>query len=287
MLYTQVPANTFETLQMNAGIITDNFTPATGVIGNILGATTGGLTFNSNPEYTDFGADIDNVHANTWQLKHISGYDPALSGNFMSITSLLAKMLAGAGAYATGDTTHIIPSHKLTEDDFKDFWAIGDYSANNNGVGTAGYVAIHIMHGLNTGGFQWSSTKDGKGQFAFDFHGHYDMTDIDTVPFEIYVKAGTGTLAALTVTSVAGTETGDTKITVSGYTLGSGESYVYKTAESTAPSVAWGDNVSTWTALTSGSDITPTSGHTKITVAVKDSNGEAVGSGSATLTVNS
>ena len=30
-------------------------------------------------------------------------------------------------------------------------------------------------------------------------------------------------------------------------------------------------------------DITPASGHTKITVAVKDSNGKAVGAGSATL----
>ena len=46
------------------------------------------------------------------------------------------------------------------------------------------------MHVLNTAGMQWTTTKDGKGQFAFDFHGHYDLTDITTVPFEVYVKAG-------------------------------------------------------------------------------------------------
>ena len=27
--------------------------------------------------------------------------------------------------------------------------------------------------------------------FAFEFTGHYSIDDIDTVPFEIYVKAGT------------------------------------------------------------------------------------------------
>lgn len=286
MQYTQVPANTFDTLQMNAGIVTDDFTPATGVIGNILGATSGGLTFNSNPEYEDFGEDIDNVPANTWQLKRVKRYDPAINGNFVSVTAALAKMLSGAGAFATGDDTHFVPTHKLVAADFIDVWVIGDYSAVNEGATTAGYVAIHIMNGLNVAGFQWSTTKDGKGQFAFDFHGHYDMTNIDQVPYEIYVKGGTGTLTSLTVASVAGTAAGDTKITVSGYTLGSGESYVYRTAADTAPSVAWGDNVSAWTALTNGGDITPASGHDKITVAVKASNGRAVASGNATITVN-
>jgi len=191
MQFTQVPANTFDTLQMNAGIMADEFAPATGVVGNILGATTGGLTFNSNPEYEDFGEDIDNVPANTWQLKRVSRYDPAISGNFVSITAALAKMLSGAGGFATGDETHIVPSHKLVKTDFKDFWVIGDYSAINEGAATAGYVAIHIMNGLNTAGFQWTTTKDGKGQFAFDIHGHYDLENIDTVPYEIYIKAGT------------------------------------------------------------------------------------------------
>ena len=57
--YTQVPSDTFEKLQLNAGILVDGFTPATGVIGNILGATTGGIQFSTNPEFTDFGEDIE------------------------------------------------------------------------------------------------------------------------------------------------------------------------------------------------------------------------------------
>lgn len=199
MYYTQVKADTFETLQMNAGILVDEFTPSTGVIGNILGATSGGLSFASNPTYVDLGSDIDNCPENTWQLKRVQSYDPVISSTFRSISAALAKRLNGAAKYgttgtgqtATDDTTHVIPTHELTEDDFDDFWVIGDYSDKNDGAGTAGYVAIHIMNGLNTSGFQMTTGKNEKGNFPFELHGHYDYEDVDTVPYEIYIKAGT------------------------------------------------------------------------------------------------
>lgn len=191
MQYTKVPADTFSTLQINAGILTDDFTPSTGVIGNILGATSGGLTFNANPEYEDFGEDVDNVPANTKQLKRVVAYDPAVSGNFVTVSAALAGQLSGPGAFATGDTTHYVPEHGFATSIADDLWIIGDYSDKNKGATTAGYVAIHLKDAINTAGFQWTTTKDGKGQFAFDYHGHYDLTDPDTVPYEIYVKAGT------------------------------------------------------------------------------------------------
>ena len=188
MQFSQVPADTFSTIQMNAGILVDNFTPNTGVIGNILGATTGGLTFNANPTYEDFGADVDNVPANTKQLKRVTAYDPAVSGNFVTMSAALAAKLGGLGTSSSGKFT---PAHGFVTEVVDDVWIIGDYSDKNTGAANAGYVAIHIIDALNTAGFQWSTTKDGKGQFAFDFHGHYDIASPDTVPFEIYVKAGT------------------------------------------------------------------------------------------------
>lgn len=188
MLYTKVPEDTFSTIQMNAGVICKTFDPATGVADNLMGATTGGFQFNANPEYTDFGEDIDNVPANTWQLKRISRYDPAASGNFVTLSPALAAALTGGADVST--TTHIVPRESLKQSDFQDVWIVGDYSDHNDTAGSAGFVAIHIKNALNTSGFQWQSTKDGKGQFAFDFHGHYDLTDIEDIPFEIYVKAG-------------------------------------------------------------------------------------------------
>ena len=92
-----------------------------------------------------------------------------------------------------------------------------------------------------------------------------------------------GKFDTLTVGSEAGTAQGDTKLTVAGHTLESGESYVYKTNASAAPTVKLGDDLTGWTAWDGDDDITATTGH-KITVAVKGADGTAVAAGSATVT---
>lgn len=195
MKFTKLPPDTFQKLVLNAGILVDAFTPATGVIGNLMGATTGGITFNSNPTYTDFGEDVDNCPNNTMELKRIDQFDPAMSGTFLTLTAAVVKDLIGAADIAVGDNTHVVPRDHLIEDDFKEVWWIGDYSDINNDGGTgssqsAGFLAVHLMNSLNTGGFQITSSKNAKGQMAFDFHGHYSLENIEEVPFEVYCKAG-------------------------------------------------------------------------------------------------
>lgn len=92
-----------------------------------------------------------------------------------------------------------------------------------------------------------------------------------------------GKLDALTVVSEEGASSGKTALTVSGHTLAAGEGYVYKTNASAAPAVALGDDLSSgWTSWDGEADITATTGH-YITVAVKDTNSEAVAGGSTTV----
>lgn len=92
-----------------------------------------------------------------------------------------------------------------------------------------------------------------------------------------------GKFDTLTVESEAGTAVGDTKLTVAGHTLDSGESYVYKTHATVAPTVKLGDDLTGWTAWDGDDDITATTGH-KITVAVKGADGKAVAAGSTEVT---
>ena len=194
MKFTQVPTDTFENLVLNAGILVDEFTPSSGVIGNILGATTGGIEFSTNPTYTDFGEDIDNVPANTKQLKRLQSFDPAMSGTFLTVDTAAVKSLIGAADIGTSDTTKVVPRNQLLDADFEDVWWVGDYSDKNvddESTHTAGYIAIHLMNALNIAGFKITSSKDNKAQMAFEYHGHYDISNISTPPFEIYVKAGT------------------------------------------------------------------------------------------------
>ena len=186
MKFTQIPTGTFEQLQMNAGILVKTFTPNTGTIGDLLGATTGGVSFADSVSYTDFGEDIDNCPKNTLELKQIESREVTMSGTFVTVTAEMAKKLAGA---ADISGTKITPRDVLTSADFEDVWWIGDYSDVNTGA-NAGYLAIRLMNTLNTGGFQITSTDKGKGQFAFTFMGHYSINAQDVVPYEIYVKAG-------------------------------------------------------------------------------------------------
>ena len=94
-------------------------------------------------------------------------------------------------------------------------------------------------------------------------------------------------LEEITVTSAAGTASGDTKITVSGYTPGSGESYVYKVGDTTAPTVRYGEIPDyTWTAWDGSADITATTGK-KITIVSVNADGKAVAAGNATVTAKS
>lgn len=190
MKFTKVPVDTWKTIQLNAGILVDQFTPATGAIGNILGATSGGVNFNSNPTYVDFGDDVDNVPANTKELKKLQGFDPAMSGTLITCTAAGVKRLLAAADIDTNDTTKVIPRAVLKTTDFHEVWWIGDYSDENEDE-SAGFIAIHMKDSLNTTGFQIQSSKNGKGTMPFEFHGHYTLEDLElNPPFEIYVKAG-------------------------------------------------------------------------------------------------
>lgn len=190
MKYTQVSSTAFEKLQLNAGLLMTSFTPSSATAANIFAATSGGVTFASNPQYVDFGEDIDNVPANTKQLKKIDHYEPRMSGTAKTIDSDTVAYLEAASTKTTASgVDKFVPRHDIAATDFHDLWWVGDYT-QYNGATNGGFIAIKLINALNTGGFQVKSNDDGKGDFSFDFLGHYDISSPDTPPFEIYVKAG-------------------------------------------------------------------------------------------------
>ena len=190
--YTQVPADTFKKLAMNAGIMAKSFNPSTGAVSGILGATTGGISFQATPEYQDFGDDVDNMPKNTMEMKQITDITVQASGTLLTIDNTTAKSLMAAADIDVSDTTKIIPRMNLKSTDFEDIWIIVDYSDENTGE-NAGYVAIHLMNALNTGGFQITTADRAKGQFPFTYQAHYSLDEPEKIPYEVYVKGGDGT----------------------------------------------------------------------------------------------
>lgn len=188
MGYKLIPADTFKTLQMDAGVLVADFSAATKTIAakDVLCATTGGINFTDTPTFSDQGEDIDNCPTNMLELKHLDSHEVKMSGTALTITPTFANRLAGASDVATASgVSSLTPRNSLdTAKDFSDLWWVGDY-------GTGGFVAIHLMNALNTSGFALQTTNNGKGQFAFEFTGHYSIDDQDKVPYEILICDGT------------------------------------------------------------------------------------------------
>lgn len=189
MKFTKIPETTFEELQLNAGVLLKTFDPESGTIdeASIVGATTGGVTFEATPEYVDFGEEIDNCPKNMKELKKLSKWEILMSGTYVTVNAEQVKKLIGA---ADVSSTKITPRNDLLDTDFSDIWLVGDYS-DKNGTTNGGYIAIHMMNALSNAGFKMQTTDREKGQFEFEFMAHYSMANQEQVPFEIYVKAGT------------------------------------------------------------------------------------------------
>lgn len=185
--FTQIPVETFNQLQINAGMLLSAFDPATGPKeSDKLGATTGGINFTTSPEFTDFGEDIDNCPKNMMELKRQNSVEPKLSGTFVTLNTSGCKRLIGACDVSTEDPNKLIPRRDLLPDDFQDIHWVGDYGATDGS-----YVHIKLMNALNTAGFQLQSTDKAKGQFAFEFTGHFSMEAQDVVPYEIEIVSVT------------------------------------------------------------------------------------------------
>ena len=189
MKYTKIPETTFQNIQLNAGVLLSAFNPESATVADesIIGATTGGINFTATPTFSDFGEDIDNCPKNMKELKKLDSWEISLSGTYVTVDANAVKALVGA-ADVSGNK--ITPRNDLKLTDFTDVWWVGDYS-DQNGETNGGFVAIHMMNALSTGGFTIKSSDNGKGNFAFTYTAHYSMSAQDTVPFEVYVKAGT------------------------------------------------------------------------------------------------
>ena len=210
MKFTKIPSDTFEKLQINAGVILSSFAPATGTFeaAKQIGATTGGITFAVTHSFTDLGDDVDNCPKNTMELKKLDSWEVKMSGTFVTVTKDSAKQMVGAAdATQESKVDKITPRNDVADADFKDIWLVGDYSSKNGDV-NGGFIAIHMFNALSTGGFKLKTADKSKGTMSFEFTGHYSLADQTKVPFEIYIKTGADEAVA-----AASVESGESPVT--------------------------------------------------------------------------
>lgn len=191
MKYTRIPEDAFKNLQLNEGIIVKSFNPATAEATGMLGASKSDSTsFTAIPSFLDFGEDIANCPKNMKELKKLDKWEIKLATTLLSVKTETVKSILTAADIDEEDATHIVPRNDIHEEDFDELWWIGDYSDKNDGD-TAGFIAIHMMNTLSTGGLSIKPGDKKKGEFAVEYTAHYSMDEQDTVPFDVYIKAGT------------------------------------------------------------------------------------------------
>lgn len=181
-MFTVIPQDTFEAMQLDAGVLLTTFDPANPSApadSAIICATTGGINVVCQPEYSDLGEDVDNVPNNMKELKHLDSWTCSLG--FTSLdTSAEGIRLALGAADITAQSGKIVPRRNLSQDDFGDVWWVGD-------TAEGGFVAVKLKNALSTDGFSLQTTKNGKGQTSCTLTGHVSINAQDDMPMEFYV----------------------------------------------------------------------------------------------------
>lgn len=199
--FTVIPQDTFESMQLDAGVLLKNFDPSdvkAPADEDIICATTGGINPVCQPTFSDLGEDVDNVPVNMKELKHLDSWACSLSTTSLGTSPELIRLALGCADVDSTNRAKIVPRADLKQSDFaSSIWWVGDRA-------DGGCVAIQLKNALSTGGFSLQTTKNGKGQTSITIEGHVSITAQKEVPMVFYSidPATGGTATTYTYTAV-------------------------------------------------------------------------------------
>ena len=186
--FTVIPKDTFDALQLDAGVLLKNFDPvnvAAPKDEDIICATTGGIKANCKPTYSDLGEDVDNCPNNMKELKHLDSWDCTLGFTSLGTSPEGIKLALGC-ATVDGIKVSLDAPGIVDKTRFSNIWWVGDRA-------DGGYVAVQLKNGLSTDGFSLQTSKNGKGQTAVTLTGHVSIDAQEEMPMVFYSSAATTT----------------------------------------------------------------------------------------------
>lgn len=183
--FTKIPENTFNALQVEAGVLLKSFDPSAPAAtdANIICATTGGINVSCVPTYSDYFEDVDNAPVNVKEGKRLDGWECKISTTGLGTSPELIKLALGAADIDGTNTSKIVPRVDLEQTDFSDLWWVGDKA-------DGGFVAVKLMNALSSGGFVLQTGKRAKGQVTIELTGHVSINAQSVVPMEFYSVDG-------------------------------------------------------------------------------------------------
>ena len=115
-MFTVIPQDTFDTMQLDAGVLLTAFdpsAPARPADSAIICATTGGINVVCQPEYSDLGEDVDNVPVNMKELKHLDSWTCSLG--FTSLDTSPEGIRLSLGAADVSGATYALTSDSAVQ----------------------------------------------------------------------------------------------------------------------------------------------------------------------------
>ena len=190
---TALRNETFDKLQLNAGLFIKNFSyssitdaaalktaiAAAIVAGtDLLGATRGGGTFTVSREMRN--PEIDGMRYRFKGGNFVDSTDPHLSTTLVEITPENFATLLGGKATTSGKKTTVKMETAIESTDYlENLCWIGDLADGQ-------LVLICLYNALNTADFTFTFTDKGEGTLAVEFHACQDeVADYDEAPFEV------------------------------------------------------------------------------------------------------
>lgn len=180
--YMEIPADAFDGLQVDAGMLLYNFDVehATYDKKDIITATTGGVNAVCSPEFSDFGEDVDNVQNNLLEFKHLDGWTCTFGFTALGNDPKFIRLALGAADIDSNNASKIVPRRNVKTTDFQDIWWVGRRAKDGTGL------AICLKNALSTGGYSLQTGKNEKGQTTCELTGHVSIEAQDVVPMTFY-----------------------------------------------------------------------------------------------------
>lgn len=174
-MLTGLNTNTAHNLQLGAGaVLKEKYVVGTKLSAdNVLSATNGGIHFTAVPQF--FTPSVDGASDVVKGLKKPTHWVVNLSFTAVEADMEVIKTALG---FTTEKDGAITGRTTITDADYKNFYVIGE-------KGDGSIIQITLKNGLNTNGLDIQTANNGNGGIAFNIMGHYDLTDLETPPFEI------------------------------------------------------------------------------------------------------
>ena len=177
-------SNTAQRLLLGAGAFYKNFNPSTDTpataTAKLLGATDGGGTFAVTNSIRQ--VSVDGAPNDVKGLKTSDGYTVTLTANVKEITAENIALAIGA---ASTTTMTSMSATKITGKDIED----SDYVANITWAGTLSGsnkpVYVVVKNALSLNGLNLTVSDKNEATLPITINGHYDLSDLDTPPYEI------------------------------------------------------------------------------------------------------